>query len=83
MLVLGQAESQDQQETTTNKRVERDVDMQEIPQGPVSPGHFADMAKPFKDGMDYAMGAASDFVSKAKDAIGGGAGRRRRDSNQQ
>lgn len=83
MLVLGQAESQDQQETTTNKRVERDVDMPELPQAPGLPVQFSEMANTFKDGVRSAMDAAGDFVSKAKDAMESGAGRRRRDSNQQ
>ncbi|XP_047371621.1 uncharacterized protein LOC124958008 [Vespa velutina] len=95
MFVLGQAESQDQQETTTDKRVERSVDMNQMPQGSNILGQFADMPgqlanipgqlakipNEFNKAMENVMDGITDGFSDAKDLMN--KSRRRRSSEQQ
>ncbi|XP_046817359.1 uncharacterized protein LOC124423560 [Vespa crabro] len=95
MFVLGQAESQDQQETTTDKRVERSVDMTQIPQGSSILGQFADIPEQFANipaqlvnipnefnkGMKNIMDGITDGLSNPKDLMN--KSRRRRSSEQQ
>ncbi|KAL2725433.1 hypothetical protein V1478_008106 [Vespula squamosa] len=84
MLVLGQAKSQDQQETTTDKRVERDVDMNQMPgQGSGFPAQIGDMVKMPQRVMDAVLEGTRNFPGMAKDGMSNFGSRRRRSSEKQ
>ncbi|KAF7407494.1 hypothetical protein HZH66_002031 [Vespula vulgaris] len=78
MLVLGQAKSQDQQETTTDKRVERDVDKNQMPgQGLPFPGQFPDM---INKGIEDIQRAITGTMENVKEPMSNFGSRRRRSS---
>ncbi|KAL2725434.1 hypothetical protein V1478_008107 [Vespula squamosa] len=68
MLLLGQAESQDQQKITTNKRIERDTDIDQMPQESDS-NQFSDVGNIVSKEVKSAIGIINAFMQQAKDLI--------------
>ncbi|XP_035725551.1 uncharacterized protein LOC118443135 [Vespa mandarinia] len=71
IFVLGQAESQDQQETTTDKRVERSLDMNQMPQGSNIPGQLADIPGQFANIPGQLANIPNEFNKAVKNVMDG------------
>nr|KAF7434304.1 hypothetical protein H0235_002495 [Vespula pensylvanica] len=66
MLILGQVESQDQQETTINKKVARDIDMDQMPQESDFSSQLADVGNIVSNGVKNAIDIINAFAQQAK-----------------